>query len=107
MSKKEKAKKEKPIEKLTAKELREIAKGIEGVTGVHGMNKDELLEAIRKDRGIEAPASAKPSIVRDVKAKIRELKTKRETLMADGDERKAGFLRKRIVRLKKKTRRAA
>ncbi|MEN8757600.1 MAG: hypothetical protein ABF303_03980 [Desulfobacterales bacterium] len=37
MAAKKKAEKEKPLEKMTAKEMREIAKAISGITGVHGM----------------------------------------------------------------------
>ena len=35
---------EKPLDKMTAKELREIAIEIPGVTGVHAMKKEQLLE---------------------------------------------------------------
>ena len=44
--------KEKPLEKMTATELRGIAKETPGITGAHGMNKAELLAEIRKARGI-------------------------------------------------------
>jgi cell division protein FtsX len=46
-------KKEKPLEKMTAKELRAIALEIPEIEGVHAMKKEELLEAIRKSRGVE------------------------------------------------------
>jgi hypothetical protein len=36
---------EKALEKMTAKELREVAAGIPEITGAHGMKKDELLSA--------------------------------------------------------------
>ena len=42
-----KAKKDKPIEEMTVKELKEIAKGIPQITGVSSMKKEQLLEAIR------------------------------------------------------------
>ena len=45
-------KKEKPLEKLTAKELREMALAIGGIFGVHAMKKDELIAAIRKSKGL-------------------------------------------------------
>ena len=52
----EKETKEKPLDKMTVKELREIAKDIPEITGVHGMNKSELLDAVKKAKGIvEAP----------------------------------------------------
>ena len=46
--KKEKEKKEKPLDKMTAKELRELAMSTGSVQGVHGMNKAELIAAIKR-----------------------------------------------------------
>jgi Rho termination factor-like protein len=52
----EKETKEKALDKMTVKELREIAKEIPDITGVHGMNKAELIDAVNKVKGIaEAP----------------------------------------------------
>jgi len=52
----EKETKEKTLENMTVKELREIAKEIPDITGIHGMNKAELLDAVNKVKGIaEAP----------------------------------------------------
>ena len=108
MGSKKKEDKEKPLEKMTSKELRELAMGIEGITGAHGMNKEELLSQIRKARGIEEPAGKKSDAgVRDLKMKIRELKVKHSGAVESEDERMAGIYRKRMIRLKKKTRRAA
>ena len=45
-------KKEKPLEKMTAKELREMALGMPGIHGVHAMKKEELITAIRTAKGI-------------------------------------------------------
>ena len=59
MGSKKKEAKEKPLEKMTSKELREVAMSTEGVTGAHGMNKAELISQIRKARGIEEPVSKK------------------------------------------------
>ena len=53
MGRKEAAeKKEKPLDRMTAKELREMALKIEGIVGVHVMNKNELLNAIKEAKGI-------------------------------------------------------
>lgn len=100
--------KEQPLEKMTAKELREQAKGIEGVSGVYGMNKLELIAAIQKAKGIEpAPVKKSDSSVRDLKKNIRALKAQRQSALESTDARKATILRRRIARLKKKTRQAA
>ncbi|AOY59096.1 Rho termination factor N-terminal domain-containing protein [Desulfococcus multivorans] len=108
MGDKKKETKEKPLEKMTSKELRELAMSTDGITGAHGMNKEELISEIRKARGIEEPARKKTDTgVRELKKKIRELKAKRESAQASQDERMAGIYRKRMIRLKKKTRRVA
>ena len=60
----EKEKEEKPIDKMTVKELREIAHEIPGLTGISGMKKEELLEAIGK---AEEEAKEKAKKERDEK----------------------------------------
>jgi len=45
-------KKEKPLEKMTAKELREMALGLQGIHGVHAMKKEELIIAIRAPKAL-------------------------------------------------------
>jgi hypothetical protein len=110
MGKKEKAAKEKPLEKMTATELRAIAMELQGITGAHGMNKEELLAAVKKAKGIEDAPSKKnrsDATVRDVKVKIRELKKKKTAVAAENNKKMINILRRRISRLKKKTRKAA
>ena len=105
---KEKAAKEKPLEKMTAKELRELALKLEGIVGVHAMNKDELVEAIREVQGIVVEKTKKVAVdIRAVKAKIKELRTRKEQAKTDGNRRLLDALRRKISNLKKKTRRAA
>ena len=52
MDEKKEQSKEKPLENMTVKELREIAKEMPEITGVHGQNKAELFNAVRKARRI-------------------------------------------------------
>jgi len=108
MGSKKKEEKEKPLERLTAKDLREIAKEIPEVSGVYGMNKPELISAIKKARGIveEAPKKGESS-VRDIKKKIRSLRADQGAAQAADEKKKAKILRRKISRLKKQTRRAA
>jgi hypothetical protein len=108
MAKKErKEKKEKPLDRMTAKELREMALGIDGIVGVHAMNKSELVAAIKEARGIEDEKKRVKSVdVRSIKKKIRELRSQKETMREAGEKGKVQMLRRRISRLKKKTRRA-
>lgn len=106
----EKQVKEKPLEKMTAKELRELALTLEGIVGVHSMNKPELLAAIKEVKGIvdeEGQKAVDPAAIRDTKKKIKALREKQAQALESGDNRMAGILRKKVSRLKKKTRRLA
>ncbi len=100
-------KKEKPIEKLTIKELREIALKIPDVQGVHGMNKEELIAIVKKFKGIKEEKKKDVASIRELKQKIKELKLKREEARKEGNKKMLEILRKRISRLKKRTRRLA
>jgi protein-arginine kinase activator protein McsA len=107
MGGKKKETKEKPLEKMTAKELREVGKQIPEITGVYGMNKAELVSAIKKARGITEDLPKKSdSSVREIKKKIKALKTAREVTINDNDHKMAEIYQRRINKLKKKTRRA-
>jgi hypothetical protein len=108
---------EKPLDKMTATELREYAltKKIEGLTGVHAMKKEELLAAIKKALGIEEEEGAKKgkaggerkqANVKELKQKIIQLKMKKKEAISSQDKKKASILRRRISRLKKRSKRA-
>jgi protein-arginine kinase activator protein McsA len=97
-----------PLEKMTATDLREIAKSIEGVSGVHAMKKAELIATLRKAKGIEVAKVKKTGAsVHTLKQQIRSLKAKRAAAVEAKDRKLATIVRRRISRLKKKTRRAA
>ena len=100
--------KEKPLEKMTATELRDIAKELSDITGAHGMNKSELISAIKKAKGIEDTVSKKGSnaTVREIKAKIQELKKQRIDFKNQNNKKMTEIFRRRINRLKKQTRKA-
>jgi hypothetical protein len=112
----EKPEKEKPLEKMTAKELREIALGIPDVSGVHAMKKEQLLEVVKDAKGIpeEQPAK-KPRkkalkqelSARELKQKIIQFKEKKEAARLAKESRTVDILRRRINRLKKRTRKVA
>ncbi len=109
MAKKEKAeKKEKPLDRMTAKELRDLALTIPEISGVHGMNKEEVLSAIKQARGIKDDTGKKGDrSMRQLKEKIKELRGKKIEFQEKKDRKAIGQLRRRISRLKKKTRKAA
>ena len=100
--------KEKPIDKMTVKELREVAKETPEITGVHGMNKAELVGSIKKARGIEdTPKKKGDASIRDIKLKIRKLKAETEAFLKADNKKMAIIFKRRISRLKKKTRKPA
>lgn len=98
----------KEIEKLPTPKLKEEALKIEGVTGVHGMNKEELIKVLKQHHGVkeEAPRKASAS-TRDLKAKVRDLKAKRDGAREAGDGKRVGILRRKVKRLKRRMRRMA
>ncbi len=129
---------EKPLEKMTVKALREIGKEIAGITGVHGMKKEELLVAIKEARGIkdepvqetkdepgkkakgikdepgkkakgikDEPAKKQGISVSDLKKKISATKAQRRAAIEGKDKKMATIYKRRISRLKKKSRKAA
>ena len=99
---------EKPLEKMTATELRDLGKTMSELTGVHGMNKAELFAAIKKARGEEEETAVKGVNVRDQKELIRTLKQEKIKLRKEGADRKIiDRLRRKISHLKKMTRKAA
>ena len=108
MAKDQKDENEKPLEKMTATELRDTAKEIPEITSAHGMNKPELIAAIKKARGIEdeTPKKSRRS-VRQIKRQIRSLRAKQAEAIENKDKKMAVIYRKRASRLKKKSRRAA
>lgn len=107
---------EKPLDKMTVKELREIAIDIPGVTGVTAMKKEEVLAIIKEYRGIEdeEPVKKKKIKVRKPALSMKELKEKavklredKKTISGSKNRKKVKMLRKRINRLKKQTRKVA
>jgi cell division protein FtsX len=99
----------KPLEKMTVKELKEVAMEIPGVTGVTAMKKQELIDIIKKDRGIEDKKKpTKPiATVKELKKKIVQFGLDKQKARKAKDRKKVDILRRRINRLKKQTRKVA
>jgi len=109
--------KEKPLDKMTVKDLRVIAKSIPGVTGTTAMKKDDLLAIIKEFREIkeEAPAAKKKKkkkkpgkamlSIKEVKKEVVHLREKKKAAQQAKDKKQIDILRRRINRLKKRTRR--
>jgi hypothetical protein len=110
------AAKEKSLDKMTVKELRDVAKGL-GAEGVSGMKKEELLAFIRQAKAIPKEKPQPPKVtkkakkkelnVKQLKKRIMAIKAKRAEALEKGDRRMATIYKRQINRLKKKTRRAA
>ena len=110
---------EKPLDKMTVVELREtLKKEVPDITGVTGMKKDQLLEALKEVRGIKDKPAAKKKkkkktagpkkemTVSEMKQEIVRLRTERKSIRQEGDKKKIEIIRRRINRLKKLTRKA-
>ncbi|MBP1711147.1 MAG: hypothetical protein H6Q49_1349 [Deltaproteobacteria bacterium] len=106
---------EKHLDKLTVKELREVAGELPHERAIHDMKKEELIAFIKEVKGIkdETPAKKKKRVAKikmsksELKAKIRELKVLRGNALEERENEKATMLRHQISRLKKISRRVA
>jgi hypothetical protein len=100
--------KEKALEKMTVKELREMAKDMPQIVGFSGMKKEELIVAIKEVKGIkDEPTKKADASVGELKKKIKEFKAQRRAALEAKDMKMATIYKRRISRLKKKSRRAA
>jgi hypothetical protein len=102
----------KPLEKMTAKELRELAmKQLPQVVGASGMGKDELLAEIKKVLGIggeEGPAvSAYKGQILTMKRQAKTLRAKKAEAGTEMPRKEREILRRKINKLKKRSRRLA
>jgi len=93
----------------TVAELREIAKGIEhdAVKGYTQLNKDHLIIAIAKALGIQHVHHEVVGVDKAaIKARIRELKTKRAAALEAHDHAQLKTVRRTIHRLKRQIHKA-
>lgn len=101
----------KPLDKMTAKELKQLViDQIPQITGASGMDKDTLVVQIKEVLGIKDDAENKVSPYKDqilrMKAEIRTLREKK-TAVTPEDRKTRSRLRKKIHALKKRSRRLA
>jgi hypothetical protein len=108
---KKKERKEKDLDRMTVKELKEVAAESTDLVGIHAMKKAELLAAIKAAKGIKEEKAPKEKIekkavtVKELKEKIIVLKAQRKEARKSRDKRMVHILRRKINRLKKETRR--
>ncbi|NJB68126.1 hypothetical protein GGQ74_001799 [Desulfobaculum xiamenense] len=99
----------KPLEKMTVKELRELAiREAPQITGASGMEKQTLLSAIKETLGIANHEEGAPNPyqgqIASLKGTIHELQTAK---LDTTDKTKRKLIRRKINKLKKHTRRMA
>jgi len=103
------------LEKLTVKELREIAMRYPHEKAISEMKKEELIAFIKEvmgvkeeGEGVRKKLKAKVKMGKaEIKVRIRELKAKRLEAKKGKDKKSLYILRRRISRLKKLSRRLA
>ena len=94
----------KDLEKMTVLKLREEALKYPQIEGVHGKNKERLMDDLAAIMGIEKPhtrlAEHVISTKTDLKHKIHDLKLEREKLIATHDHEHLHDVRRQIHELK-------
>jgi hypothetical protein len=99
----------KDLEKMTVLKLREEALKYPHIEGVHGKNKEQLMDEISRALGIERPhVRFTETIVHtksDLKQKIHELKLERDKLLEAHDHKKLHEVRREMHDLKHSIRR--
>ncbi|MEF8822491.1 MAG: hypothetical protein V5B78_07800 [Desulfohalobiaceae bacterium] len=98
----------KPLDKMTAKELRELAiEKIPQIKGASGMEKHELIKEIKELCGIlEDAENPYKEQIWSIKREIKELKAQKAQLPSSRRKQR-DRLRRQIKRLKNRTRRLA
>ena len=99
----------KELRKMTTPKLRDLAKQETDLTGVGGMEKEELIKAIAQAKGIAYDESHKDiNAIHAVKQDIRQLKRqKAEILAASPDRKKIKKIHTRVKFHKRLTRQLA
>ncbi len=94
----------KDLEKMTVLKLREEALKFPEIEGVHGKNKEQLMDELAKALGIEKPhvhfAEKIVHTKSDLKNKIQELKSERDKLLHAHDHAKLHDVRREMHKLK-------
>jgi len=94
----------KDLEKMTVLKLREEALKFPEIEGVHGKNKEQLMNELAKSLGIEKPqvhfAEKIVHTKSDLKHKIKELKTERDKVLHAHDPEKLHDVRRQVHKLK-------
>ncbi len=96
----------KPLEKMTAKELRQLAiEKIPQIVGASGMDKEELLKKIKEVLGIEEESTVSPykEQIAEIKKKIKMLREQKLSIPRK-NRKERDKIRRQIKKLRRKTR---
>jgi uncharacterized protein YpiB (UPF0302 family) len=96
------------LKALTIAQLREVAEGIEGLTGYTQMRKPQLLKLICRHQNIEMHEHHEVVGIDkgSIKRQIRELKHQRDEALEAHDQEQLRRVRRHIHKLKRRIRRA-
>jgi len=99
----------KPLDKMTAKELRQLViDKLPMITGASGMGKEEIIASIKQVFGMEDDEGPKVSPYKSQISELKkEIKGLRESKAESETRKQREFLRRKINKLKKRTRRLA
>ena len=103
------------LQKMPLTKLKDYALGLGGIHGVHGMKKQQLIQAICEVAGIvdtskEAAAKRKALAQKEIKklkVEARTLRTERDKKRAELSRKELDAYRRKIKKLKRKTRQLA
>lgn len=98
----------KPLDKMTAKELRQLVMDkIPQITGASGMGKEELVAAIKEVFGIVDEEGAVSPYKKQISGIKKDIAGLREERLQASSRKDREILRKKINKLKKRSRRLA
>jgi hypothetical protein len=99
----------KELRKLPMPKLRDLAKQETELTGIVGMEKEELIKAIAQAKGMAYDETTKDvNAIQSIKQDIRQLnKQKAELLTANSDRKKLKRVKRKVKLLKRLTRHLA
>ena len=96
------------LQKKKVDELRTLAIEKAGVTGASGLSKDDLVEVVAKELGIEKPHLVVEGLNKGkIKRRIRDAKVALKQALEDKDSAVVKAKRRQIHRLKRRIRRSA
>jgi hypothetical protein len=92
---------------MTRTKLIEEVMKVPGVMGAHGMTKEELVRLLARTHGIDVKrqkGEREKTTIGELKKQICQIKVKREEAQKNKEKKKAEVLKKKLKRLKHRTR---